>query len=258
MMRDSIEMRFYTGDTMGNLRNLILAAALTAITSAPVTAQSVEDVLARYDAAVGGVDAWTGLSTMKAKGTINVMGGMMAGPFTIVQKRPAMARVDITVQGMTIVQAFDGETAWQVVPFTGSTAPQVADAETASQIIEQADLDGPLIGWKEAGHQVELAGMETIDGVEATKLKLTLNTGEVTYYYLDADFLPIKIVAVRGVQGVESELTTTLGDYKEVGGLMFPFKIEVDTPLGVQALNFDTIEVNVDVDDAVFSMPSGS
>jgi len=239
---------------MRNLRNLILAAALAAIAAAPVSAQSVTDVLDKYHTAVGGVDAWTDLSTMKAKGTIDVS-GMVTGPFTIVQKRPTMARIDITVQGMTIVQAFDGTTAWQIVPFSGSTEPEVADDDTARQVIEQADLDGPLIGWKEAGSQIELAGVETVDGAEATKLKLTLNTGEVTYYYLDADYLPIKIVAVRDLQGVESELTTTLSDYKEVGGLMFPFKIAVDTPLGVQALTFDTIEVNTDVDESLFSMP---
>jgi len=257
MMRDSIEMRFYAGDMMGSFRTLMLAAALTATAAVPVSAQSVAEVLDHYHAAVGGVDAWTSLSTMKANGTINVS-GMVTGPFTIVQKRPTMARIDITVQGMTIVQAFDGTTAWQIVPFTGSTEPELADEETASQVIEQADMDGPLIGWKEAGSQVELAGVEAVDGAETTKLKLTLKTGEVTYYYLDADYLPIKIVAVRNVGGVASELTTTLGDYREVAGLMFPFKIEVETPLGIQALTFDTIEVNTDVDESVFSMPSGS
>jgi hypothetical protein len=38
---------------------------------------------------------------------------------------------------------------------------------------------------------------------------------------------------------------------------MFPFLIEIDTPMGVQQLTFDSIEVNVPVDETVFSM-SGS
>lgn len=247
---------------MTKLRDLMAASALVAMAGAtaamvapPVTAQSVEDVLARHYEAVGGVDGWTGLTTMRATGTLDVMGGMMTGPFTIVQKRPAMARIDMTVGGMTIVQAFDGETAWQIVP--GSTEPEIADEATASQIIEQADLDGPLIGWREAGHQIELVGMETLDGTEATKLKVTLNTGDVTYYYLDADYLPIKIVAIREIQGVQAELTTTLGDYREVDGLLFPFRIEVNTPLGAQSLSFETIEINLEVDDSAFSI-SGS
>lgn len=239
---------------MRNVRNLVLAAALATIVAAPATAQSVEDVLARYDRAMGGVDAWLALNTMKAKGTITVS-GMITGPFTIVQKRPTKSRMDMTVQGMTITQAFDGTRAWQIAPFTGSSAPEVADEATANQLMAQADLDGPLIGWKEAGHQVELAGEESIDSARVTKLKVTLNTGEVSYYYLGEDYLPMRIVAVQDDEGVESELTTTLSDYREVGGLMFPFKIEVETSLGLQSLSFDEIEVNTEVADSVFAMP---
>jgi hypothetical protein len=194
---------------------------------------------------------------MKAAGTLNVMGGMMEGPFTIVQERPAKARIEMTIQGMQIVQAYDGQTAWQIMPMMGVTTPQIADAATAQQIIEQADLDGPLIGWREAGHMVELAGTETIDGAQATKLKVTFKTGEVTYYYLDAGYLPIRMVAVRDIQGAQTELTTVLDDYRAVGGLMFPYSIQIDTPVGQQALYFKTIEVNVEVDDTVFSMPGG-
>jgi len=184
---------------------------------------------------------------------------MMQGPFEIIQKRPAMARMELTVQGMEIISAYDGENAWQIVPFTGSTEPQVADPATARQLIEQADLDGPLIGWREAGHQVELAGRETVDGVEAIKLRVTLNTGDVSYYYLDAEnYVPIRIVAVREVQGQQAELTTILDEYREVGGLLFPFRIQIDTPVGTQSLAFDRIEVNVPVDESVFAMPPDS
>jgi hypothetical protein len=218
----------------------------------------VDDVLSRYYEAMGGVAGWTGLQTMTASGTLSVANGMMQGPFEIIQKRPAMARMEITLQGMEIVSAYDGETAWQIFPITGSTEPQVADPATARQLIEQADLDGPLIGWKEAGHRVELAGRETVDGVEAIKLAVTLNTGEVSYYYLDAeDYVPIRIVAVREIQGARTQLTTVLDEYREVGGLLFPFSIEVDSPVGIQALAFDRIEVNVPVDERVFSMPPG-
>lgn len=237
-----------------------IAATVGGWIAPPATAQSVDEVLARHYEAMGGVAAWTGLRTMTASGTLNIANGMMQGPFEIIQKRPAMARMEITVQGMEIVSAYDGETAWQIMPFTGSTEPQVADPETARQLIEQADLDGPLIGWKEAGHQVELAGRETVDGVEAIKLRLTLDTGDVSYFYLHAeDYVPIRIVALREIQGGETELTTILDEYREVGGLLFPFEIRIDTPLGTQALAFDRIEVNVPVDESVFSMPtSGS
>ncbi len=236
-----------------------LAVTLGGLIARPATAQSLDEVLGRYYEAVGGVGAWTGLQTMTASGTLDVANGMMQGAFHIVQKRPAMARMEISVQGMEIVSAYDGKTAWQIVPFTGSTEPQVADPATTRQLVEQADLDGPLIGWREAGHKVELAGRETVDGREAIKLKLTLKTGEVSYYYLDAEqYVPIRIVALRDIQGTAAELTTVLDQYREVGGLLFPFSIQIDTPIGKQALAFDEVHVNVPVDESVFAMPASS
>lgn len=236
---------------------LAMAAVVAGLLARPATAQTVDEVMSRFYEAMGGVAGWTGLQTMTASGTLSVANGLIEGPFEMVQKRPAMARMEITVQGMDIVSAYDGDTAWQIFPLTGSTEPEIADPATAKQLAERADLDGPLIGWKEAGHTVEVAGRETVDGVETIKLKLTLKTGEVSYYYLDAeDYVPIRIVDVREIQGQPTELTTVLDEYREVGGLLFPFSIEVDTPGGKQVLAFDRIEVNVPVDESVFSMPS--
>ncbi len=239
-------------------RNVVLTAVVMAAAALPAAAQTTEEVLGKYYEAIGGEAAWTALSTMRASGTLDVMGGMMTGPFTIVQRRPDQLRIEMSIQGMEIVQAYDGETAWQVMPMmTGSSEPMVADAEAAQQITEQSDLDGPLIGWKEDGTSIEYEGMETVDGAEMSRLKVTTKDGLVTTYYLDGDYLPVKMVAVRQVQGVETQLTTSLGDYQEVGGLMFPFLIEIDTPMGVQQLTFDSIEVNMPIDGSVFSM-SGS
>ena len=238
-------------------RNVVLAAVVMAATALHATAQTTDEVIQKYHAAIGGKDAWMALSTMRASGNIDVM-GMVNGPFTIVQQRPDKLRIEMSIQGMEIVQAYDGETAWQVMPMmTGSDEPMVADAEAAQQIREQSDLDGPLIGWKEDGTSVEYEGMETVDGAEMSKLRVTTKDGLVTIFYLDGDYLPVKLVAVRQMQGVETQLTTSLGDYQEVDGLMFPFLIEIDTPMGVQQLTFDSIEVNMPVDESIFSM-SGS
>ena len=37
----------------------------------------------------------------------------------MIQKRPDMARLEFTVQGLTAVQAYDGKDAWQIMPFHG-------------------------------------------------------------------------------------------------------------------------------------------
>lgn len=235
-------------------RRAAIAVLFTAILAVPVMAQDLDEVLARHYEAIGGADAWVNLQTIKASGTIAVSGGMLQGSFDLVQKRPAMSRSDIVLQGMTIVQAYDGETAWQINPFATGEEPVVAEPAAAQQIIEQADLDGPLIGWRESGHRIEFVGPTDLAGQPVLELLVTLANGTASHYYLGADsYLPVRIVS----EVMGSETTTVFDDYRDVDGLKFPFSIEIDTPIGVQTLTFSSVEVNPAVDESVFSMSGG-
>jgi outer membrane lipoprotein-sorting protein len=234
---------------------LTLAGALLA---SPVAAQDLDEVLNNYYEAIGGIEAWEALQTMRMTGSM-VMGGMgVEAPFVVTVMRPNMARIEFTFQGMTGVQAFDGETAWMVMPFMGRTDPEVMPDDMAKDVIERADIDGSLVGWRESGHQVELLGMEETAGTEAYKLEVTKKNGDVEYWFLDAEyFIPIKVEGTAQVQGRTVEFETILSDYKDVGGMMFAHSIEAKpkgAPSG-QVITLDQIEVNVDVDDSIFMMP---
>ncbi len=236
--------------------SLAVAAVIGTALAGPAAAQDVEQVLAQHYEAIGGLAAWQGLQSVKVTGKMAIPMMGLEAPLTIMQKRPFKARIEFVIQGMSGVQAYDGETAWMQMPFMGSPDPQPAPEEMASQIREQADIDGVLVGWKEDGHSVVLQGKEVVDGTEAYKLQVTLDTGEVSVYYLDAEYyLPIKTVSKRMMQGMETEITTVLGDYKKVGGLLMPFSIEVSSPMGDQTLTFETVEVNVAMADDLFAMP---
>jgi outer membrane lipoprotein-sorting protein len=186
------------------------------------------------------------------------MGGLQA-PFSIMTKRPAKVRIEFSLQGMTGIQAFDGETAWMIMPFMGSSDPQMMPPDMAKQVTEEADIDGPLIGWKEDGHQVELVGKEDVEGTEAYKIKVTRESGEVTHIYLDAEYyLPIKFAATRNMQGQDVMVETSLSDYKKVGDLMFAHSIAAQAegaPMGGQTITIDKVEVNPELQDALFTMP---
>jgi hypothetical protein len=198
---------------------------------------------------------------MKMTGSI-MMGGMgVEAPFVITTKRPKKVRLEFTFQGMTGIQAFDGETAWMLMPFMGKTDPEEMPDDMAKDVKDQADLDGALIGYKEEGHQLELIGLEQTEGTDAYKIKVTKKNGDVEYYYLDAEYyIPIKVEGSRDVQGRVVEYETLLSDYKDVGGLMMPHSIEAKqkgAPAG-QVIAIDTIELNVPADDSLFVMPEKS
>lgn len=244
---------------MGRKRILVatMAAFAAGALAGAAVAQTTDEVLDKHYEAIGGTSAWQEIESVKATGTVSLMGGQIQAPFTMMQKRPGKSRFEMSMQGMELVQAYDGQTGWMKAPMMGSPEPQRLPADVSSQMAEQADIDGALIGWKEAGHDVELVGTEAVDGGEAYKLKVTLKTGEVTHYYLDAEtYLPIKWVAQRTVQGQPSEFVTSLGDYRDVGGVMMPFSIEVDSPMGPQSLTFESFDVNVPLDDRLFAMPA--
>lgn len=241
-------------------RTLTALSAALFLFVAPMAAQemALDEVLEKHYEAIGGLDAWSSVATASMSGKMSAPQGFEA-PFVIMFKVPGKSRLEFTFQGMTGVQAVDGDVAWQIMPFMGKTEAEPMPEEQAKLMMEQADFDGPLVNWEDDGNTIEYEGTEDVEGTSAHKLKVTLATGDVRHYYLDADyFLPIKSTGTTTIQGQKQDFETIYGDYKEVGGLMLAHSIEskpVGAPAG-QVITIETTEVNVDIADDQFSMPT--
>jgi len=239
---------------MNRTAPLLLAAALLSAGPAPAD-ESLDDVLARHYEAVGGIDAWKAVENCRMTGRLAMPQGMEA-PFAMTFLRPMKTRLEFSAQGMTGIQVYDGEKAWAILPFGGSTEPQIMPEEHAKIMREQSDFDGPLMDWQEKGNQVELVGKESDEGVY--HLKVTLDSGDVRHYFLDAEsYLPTRLEATAMVQGNEMAIETSFRDYRRVGDLLMPHTIE-SKPKGApggQVLSFDTVEINVELAEDLFLMP---
>lgn len=242
----------------GWLGMVVGALALGGATALP--AQTLEEVLAKNYQARGGLEKITAISSARITGTMT-MGGGMEAPFVWQWKRPNKLRLEFTFQGMTGVQAYDGQTGWMIMPFLGSSDPEKMPEDQLADIKEQADFDGELVNWKAKGNQVELVGREKVEGTDAFKLKVVKPSGEVSFLFLDAEyFLEIKGESKRNVRGQEMEFESALGDYKEVGGVMIPHSLSSKikgTPVG-QTITFTKVELNVPLDDSLFVMPAAA
>jgi outer membrane lipoprotein-sorting protein len=242
------------------MRKTILLGVVVALSALPMVAEdlTLDQVLANHYEALGGLDAIKGMDTATFVGRM-AMGPGAEAPFKMYFKRPMRARLEFTMQGMTGIQAYDGETAWMVMPFMGKSDPEVMAEDQAKNMQEQADIDGPLVDWQEKDHKVELIGLDDVDGTEAYKIKVDLANGDVRYHFLDSEyFITIKQEGKTTMQGNEVEFETILSDYKEVGGLMFPHSIE-SKPKGApagQVITIDEIEVGIEVSDDLFAMPA--
>jgi outer membrane lipoprotein-sorting protein len=225
-------------------------------------AQTVDEIVAANLEAKGGEEAWMAVESGRMTGTMR-MGGGAAGaldmPFVVEFKKPNKIRLEFTMQGMTGIQAFDGEVGWTVMPFMGKTEPEEMAEDQVKQLKDQADFEGVLVNYKEKGYTVELVGKEEVDGTPAFKLKVTRADGDVDYLYLDQEyFVEFKTEATREVQGNEVTVETVLGDYKEVDGLLFAHSMEMSFGGGdaQQVITINSIELGVDLPDERFAMPA--
>jgi outer membrane lipoprotein-sorting protein len=237
---------------------LLAAVALLAITPVAPATQSptVDDIVAHYVSARGGLKKIRSIQTLRQKGRATA-GADRQAVVTRELKRPGRIRFEFTVQGLTGVYASDGQHGWQVSPFDADMGPKPLPDEVVAEAIEQGDIEGPLVDWKNKGHQVELAGREVVGGRETYKVKLTLKSGAVLYEYLDVKSLYlVRTDSTRQLRGRPVQIETTFGDYRKTSGILFPRLIEVGAVGRPQRLRVvvDQIEVNPPLSDARFEM----
>lgn len=240
------------------LRTVVLAAlagapGLLAATDAPI----LDDIIARHVESRGGREALEAVATARLTGTVTA--GGVTSPITIEYKRPDKIRIEIEAQGMTAVQAFNGEIGWAVLPALGATAPTELTGEPLLQLRDRADMiEGPLVDYAEKGHALELLGEEEVDGKPAYKVRVKRRSGSELIVFLDAEsFLEVKHVTESKVGGSTLPVTVFLEDYERVGGLVRPQKVRAVSKGGFlnQELAIEKTEWNVDIDDARFLPP---
>ncbi|MDQ3313942.1 MAG: hypothetical protein M3505_04830 [Verrucomicrobiota bacterium] len=244
-----------------SLTIIITAAALLApLAHAQESKQMmVDQLIAKNTEAKGGAEALHALQSLKLTGKMLVNEGKMEFAFAQTKKRPGAVRNEYTLQGMTIVQAYDGTEGWKISPFQGRKDPEKMSADDLKSLIEDAEVDGPLIDWKEKGSTVDYLGTEDVDGTQAHKLKVTRKNGDVNYVYLDPEhFLEIRILSQRLEHGAQVEIETDLSDYEKINGVFVPFSIESGNKGAAdkQKIILDKAEANVPLDETPFKFPT--
>src|SRR5205807_5098542 len=101
----------------GSMRKLVLLVFALMSFSGVLSAQSVDEIIAKSISATGGLEKIKAVTSSRRTGAFDA--GQEQIGFVEVTKRPNKLRRDITVQGLDLVQAYDGQNGWQIVPFTG-------------------------------------------------------------------------------------------------------------------------------------------
>jgi len=219
-------------------------------------AQTADDIVAKHIQAMGGMEKIKAVQGVRLTGKMSAQG--MEFPFTTEIVRPNKVRTEFTVQGMTGVQAFDGEKGWMLMPFMGKKDPEEMPSDQLQRMRDDADIDGVLVDYKDKGSKLELLGKEDLEGSPAYKMRLTKKNGDVLTLFLDAEsHLLLKQISKIDMMGQEVEGETTFGNFKDVGGMMFPHSMDSKAAgqPGGMAMTIDKVEINPTIDTTRFSMP---
>ncbi|HEV2595617.1 MAG TPA: hypothetical protein VGU01_10500 [Sphingomicrobium sp.] len=242
----------------------VFAALLIGCASFPVAAQDAQSLLAKNLEARGGAAALAAIKNVTFEGR-TVYPGDFELHYRETRGRLAGAnadRVDFTLQGLDIIQAYDGREGWKVNPLQGRKDAEKISADEVRALQDNALIEGPLLASRTDGSKVAYLGREDFDGTLAYKLKVTQRDGDEFVYWLDPDtFLEIKVDETRKIRGAEQTTESELGDYEKVAGVYFPMSIDT-WPQGEESARSRTLiatgRANDDVPVSFFSEPQGT
>jgi outer membrane lipoprotein-sorting protein len=236
--------------TLSIMLGLVCCAAFSA-------GQTADELVAKNLQAKGGIEKIKAITTQVSTGKLQQ--GQFQARVGQEAKAPDLMRQTFTIQGMTAIQAYDGNTGWQISPFEGRKDPELLGEDDLRDIVEQADFYGPLVDYKEKGNTIDYLGHDSVDGDDVYKLRVTLKNGDILNYYLDPDsMLEIRVEKIMYIRGAVHESVQDLGSYKQVNGVYFPFSMENGQKNSPQRskITIDSLKVNVPIEDSQFKMPA--
>src|SRR5258708_36891081 len=139
-------------------------------------AQTVDEVISKNIQAHGGVDKLKSVRSLRT--TAKFSQGSFRADFRQENKRAGKVREEFIIQGLAQVQAYDGKTGWQISPFSGRKDPELLSQDDLKSLVVDADIDGPLVDYKEKGHKAELVGHDSMEGKDCFKMKLSMKNGD--------------------------------------------------------------------------------
>lgn len=235
---------------------VLAAGSATPPRTATAASPSVEAILDKYIAAIGGIKAWKNSSTRVVKGTVQLSPPPMNGTIELYQAAPDKMLFQLKVPGLGVTWVLvNGGDGWQK-DFGGEPrrlqGDELSDAKMDADFWKDVDL-------RKLYSRMEYAGVSTIDSQTVDMVRAYTATGRSHTLYFDRgsgllvreDFVSISAHGPEVVQ-------TTFGDYRELKGLgiKYPFLVEQVTGRATEIMRFENVVHNVPVNSSVFVPPN--
>ncbi|MCP9751644.1 outer membrane lipoprotein-sorting protein [Ferruginibacter sp. HRS2-29] len=231
-----------------NFFKLLLTTVISFLTI-NLSAQTVDEIVAKHMDAMGGKEKMLMLKTVKLTGGMSVNGADVSIVGT--RSHNIGSRNDIEVMGTSNYEVANNKEGWTFFPIFRMEEPVAMEPSllTSKQVL--FDLQGPFVDYKEKGIAIELKGTEKVEGADTWNLLVTYKNGKTMNYFIDKNTYRVaKTKAAVTANGEEKIEGLLFADYKQnAGGYWFPYSVTNDRG----TILYSTIETNIPVDDKVFS-----
>lgn len=178
------------------------------------SAQTGKEIIDKNIELSGGLSSWKLLNSVFLQGKVT-LGVKDEYPIRIYQARPNLTKTTILMgKKETVLEGFDGRKGYAMNYATNRL--QVYP----SYIPESFDND--FIDFEKKGFEAKYLGKEKIGNTYCHKVKLTKNVKKIYYYFDTKSYMLLR--------EEKADETLVYDDYKKVGNLLFPFRIESSNP----------------------------
>ena len=214
-------------------------------------AQTADEIISKYIGAIGGKEKISQVKTLYMEGDMDIMNNKAPSVTYIVNGKGYKNEVDFN--GAKIITTYTDKGGWTINPMAGQTVatPVSEDLLKTGQL--QLDATGPLFDYATKGNKVEFLGKDS--GTYKLKV-ITPSNIEIAFFIDTTSYYILKTVTNMTVDGQEMETSFENSDFKKTDyGLIMPFSGKLNFPgLTITTIS-NKIEINKEIDEAIFEMP---
>lgn len=193
-------------------------------------AQTAKEIIDKNIELSGGLTNWKLLNSVLLQGKV-ILGIKDEYPIKIYQQRPNLTKTVITIGGKdTAIEGYDGTKGYAMNYATNKL-------QVYPEYISES-FDNDFIDWENKGFEAKYLGKEKVGEIYCHKVELTKNVNKNYYYFDTKSFMLLK--------EMKKDETLTYSDYKKVGNLMMPFRIESSSAKkdGDYVMLLNKVEIN--------------
>lgn len=173
-------------------------------------AQTAKEIIDKNIELSGGLTSWKLLNSVLLQGKV-ILGVKDEYPIKIYQQRPNLTKTVLTINGKdTAIEGYDGTKGYAMNYATNKL-------QVYSEYVSES-FDNDFIDWENKGFEAKYLGKEKVGDIYCHKVELTKNVNKNLYYFDTKSFMLLK--------EIKKEETLNYSDYKKVGNLVMPFRIE--------------------------------